>query len=495
MIGSISDDGLGTNYVVAMFMKNDETAGGKSAHRKQRLFNHLQSLNLIVTPNTRTEIEEFVDLFDEVGGDSILIIGDTGVGKTLFLHVFKFLYEDNYGERKIPEINCSHLNPSLSASILFGHMKGAFTGAVKETTGFISENNDGPLILEEIGVLPQEVQAQLLTVMESGEFYKVGGSKAQRAKIQIIGATNDETDLREDFRYRFHPFYIRPFYQRRDDVLRFIWHSDPDFFRSLYASEILILLSYNWPGNLREIRRVARFLKLVRKWANRDSTPDLFRYHDMRISKISYSWRLFYTFHTNNININPLERFLNKYHLGIVPPMHKKTLPFRNVRSHEDAAKVIETAKEGLLLFADLFLVDPYSNSDISDIWNSKCDHRIQIYNNQKYWMPFSSYECRAAIPKGLREWIWIYIRSKLENRPVNYASDAEISGLDNRPSAGPETSPELPDIFSMTLEELKRTYFSEILKRAGGVQRKAAELAGVNAKTFSAWCRKGKIP
>jgi energy-coupling factor transporter ATP-binding protein EcfA2 len=471
------------------------TTSGNSTDRTERLFDYLNSLNLIVTPNTKTEIEEFVDLFDVVEGDSILIVGDTGVGKTLFLRVFEFLYKIKHGERKIPEVNCSHLNPALSASILFGHMKGAFTGAVKETSGFISANNHGPIILEEIGVLPQEVQAQLLTVMESGEFYKVGGSKALTANIQIIGATNDETDLRKDFMYRFHPFYIRPFYQRRDDVLRFIWHSDPDFFRSLYASEILILLSYNWPGNVREIRRVARFLKLVRKWANRDSTPDLFRYHDMRISKISYSWRLFYTFHANNININPLERFLNKYHLGIVPPMHKKTLPFRNVRSDEEAAKVIETAKDGLLLFADLFLVDPYSNSDISDIWNSRCDHRIQIYNNHKFWLPFSSHELRAAIPKGLREWVWIYIRPKLENRPVNYTSEAEVSDLDNRPSAGSRISPELPDMFSMTLEELKRAYFSEILKRAGGVQRKAAELAGVNAKTFSAWCRKRKIP
>ena len=429
----------------------DGTAGGKPADRIKRLFAHLRKLDLVLTPGTKIEIQKFADLFDEVGDHAILIVGDSGVGKSLFLQVFKFLYEDRSGKREIPEINCAHLNPQLSASTLFGYIKGAYTGATKDRAGFIETHNNGPIILEEIGVLAHDVQAQLLTVMESGKFYRVGDANIVRqANIQLIGATNDESQLRGDFLYRFHPFYLTSLYQRRDDILWFIWHMDQVFFRSLYTWDILILLGYNWPGNVRELERVVRTIKLLRKWSFRDSRPDIFRYHDFRISKINYSLQLFNML-KDNIDINVLERFLNQYNLGVVPTMNKRKLPFLNVTTNEGARDAIKTAYIGLHIFADLFYIDPYSNSDITDIWKAKCPYPAIIRD----------YRIGLKFPQGLQESIRRYMRPKLQNRLGQNPLEACADNLNSdQPVLKPETSLEFPDMFSMTLEELKGRVF-----------------------------------
>ena len=126
--------------------------------------------------------------------------------------------------------------------------------------GFIQRANKGLLILEEIGELPRPVQAMLLRFIETGEYNKVGSPETKKAKVQVIGATNNEKALRKDFRYRFLPFYVPALHERRSDVLYYIAYKFPELIQTLNSSEILALLTYHWPGNVREVDRTARVM-------------------------------------------------------------------------------------------------------------------------------------------------------------------------------------------------------------------------------------------
>jgi transcriptional regulator with AAA-type ATPase domain len=160
----------------------------------------------------------------------------------------------------------------VTRSELFGHVKGAFTGANKDKPGLIEKAEGGLLILEEIGELPLEAQAMLLTFIETGEYRRVGDDTTRKAKVKIVGATNRETALRDDFRYRFFPFYIPPLRERKQDALYYFHGIFPRLVSTLNRSEILVLLTHHWPGNVREVERVGRLL-LRRRW--KSGAPDI----------------------------------------------------------------------------------------------------------------------------------------------------------------------------------------------------------------------------
>lgn len=146
----------------------------------------------------------------------------------------------------------------MGRSELFGHVKGAYTDAIADKAGWIEIADGGCLILEEIGELSNECQAQLLTLIEDGKFHRVGDNKIREVKnISIVGATNrKKSELREDFWNRFMIFNIPPLYQRRQDILYYIEEKEPDLIKLLEPWETLVLLAHNWPGNVREIDKV-----------------------------------------------------------------------------------------------------------------------------------------------------------------------------------------------------------------------------------------------
>ena len=223
----------------------------------------------IVPPGLEYSVEEFEWHCQVSMNKPIMIIGPTGVGKSLFLHLFKVLYKEQNNligkkDEEVPIItaNCAHFEGANVRSELFGYVEGSFTGALKGgKEGLIKKANGGVLILEEIGTLPKDVQAMLLTFIETQKYYQYGGVIEEYADVQIIGATNDELTLRDDFRYRFSPFYIPPIHDRREDILYYLAFSHPEVINIISPYEVMSWLSYNWPGNVREIERLGGLIK------------------------------------------------------------------------------------------------------------------------------------------------------------------------------------------------------------------------------------------
>ena len=157
---------------------------------------------------------------------SVLITGESGVGKESFPQIIH-----QYSRRKHGQyiaVNCGAIPEGTIDSELFGHEKGAFTGAIGERKGYFGEADGGTIFLDEVGELPLPTQARLLRVLESGEFIKVGSSKVQKTDVRIVAATNvnltqaiAEGRFREDLYYRLNtvPIQIPPLRERGDDVL------------------------------------------------------------------------------------------------------------------------------------------------------------------------------------------------------------------------------------------------------------------------------------
>ncbi|MCR5863374.1 sigma-54 dependent transcriptional regulator [Flavobacterium sp. J372] len=201
---------------------------------------------------------------------TVLLTGETGTGKEVFanaIHQNSLRKNENF-----VAINCSAFSHDLLESEMFGHMPGAFTGALKEKTGLFEEANRGTIFLDEIGELPIDLQAKLLRVIENGEFFKVGSSKARKVNVRIIAATNrnfrteiETGKFREDLFYRLSTFIIHlpPLRERAKDIEALSLHFLNIFSRktnkkiSQISKEALhILKSHQWPGNIREVKNI-----------------------------------------------------------------------------------------------------------------------------------------------------------------------------------------------------------------------------------------------
>ncbi len=198
---------------------------------------------------------------------AVLLVGESGTGKEL---VTQALHErSERSERPLVTVDCGSLAPNLIASELFGHEKGAFTGAERQHAGAFERANGGTLFLDEIGELPQELQPQLLGALERQRFRRVGGKLDLNVDVRVISATN--RDLRAEVnanRFRLDLYYrlavvelrLPPLRERAEDIpllvahfLREAGHDGP--IESVVSDEILTALkTYPWPGNVRELR-------------------------------------------------------------------------------------------------------------------------------------------------------------------------------------------------------------------------------------------------
>ncbi len=200
----------------------------------------------------------------------ILITGESGSGKEQVAQAIKQL--DHCPNENYAAINCAALSPALIESTLFGHTKGAFTGATIEHHGFFETTNNGILFLDEITELPIEFQAKLLRVLENGEFYRVGETRPRVSRSRIIAATNhhplqaiDQGKLRRDLYYRLGTLCLHtpPLREMGDDKQLLLEHfqqrlsqqSDQPRFRLTPAAQEL-WLQYTFPGNVRELRNI-----------------------------------------------------------------------------------------------------------------------------------------------------------------------------------------------------------------------------------------------
>jgi transcriptional regulator with GAF, ATPase, and Fis domain len=214
-------------------------------------------------------IKDVVDQIHQVAptSSSVLILGETGVGKEL---VAKAIH--NFSDRAngpFIAVNLSALPHELIASELFGHEKGAFTGASESQRGRFELADGGTIFLDEIGDLPTSVQVKLLRVLQEGTFERLGSAKQVKSDFRVIAATNkdlrtevEKGTFRQDLYYRLNvfPIYIPPLRERRDDITPLAHHFMEKFGSKLgkktrppSSSEMKKLLEYHWPGNVREL--------------------------------------------------------------------------------------------------------------------------------------------------------------------------------------------------------------------------------------------------
>ena len=213
----------------------------------------------IITPGLIEPIEDFERVVKNSGNTPILICGPSGSGKTLFLEIFEKL-QHNRG-KKTHFLSVAGLSEDLILSELFGHVRGAFTGANHEKKGHIAKAEGGVLILDEIGKLSQAVQNQLLVFIETRQYYQVGGTETKTASVKIVATTNKWDHFEKDFWYRFDPFFIPGIHERRGDILYLLKHFIPQLIPQIRPWEVFNLIGYNWPGNAREIDSFARYMR------------------------------------------------------------------------------------------------------------------------------------------------------------------------------------------------------------------------------------------
>ncbi|MEZ4988100.1 MAG: sigma-54 dependent transcriptional regulator [Saprospiraceae bacterium] len=208
---------------------------------------------------------------------SVLITGESGVGKEVFSRVI----HDNSPRKHegFIAINCGAIPEGTINSELFGHEKGAFTGAAGERKSYFETYDKGTLFLDEIGEMPLNTQTFLLRVLETGEFVRMGSNKAQRTDVRIIAATNvnllenvRKGKFREDLYYRLNtvPIHLPPLRERREDIyllFRKFCINIAERYRldsiSLDETARRIIENYEWPGNIRELKNVADQLSVL----------------------------------------------------------------------------------------------------------------------------------------------------------------------------------------------------------------------------------------
>ena len=230
----------------------------------------ISNIQWLVFPGLMESFERFTKIADNYINNAdnrnnrpLIILGGSGTGKSLFIEVAKQIYKRNKKNKgSIIRINCASFDSGIADSELFGHIKGAFTGAIKDKKGIVEEVNDGLLILDEIGELPKSVQAKLLVFIEENTFRRVGDNFSKTLKIKIIGTTNKkQNDFREDFWYRFFPFFVPALHERRLDVLYYMAIEYKNLFKNLHCHYAMSLLAHHWPGNTRELERVFYLMK------------------------------------------------------------------------------------------------------------------------------------------------------------------------------------------------------------------------------------------
>jgi formate hydrogenlyase transcriptional activator len=201
---------------------------------------------------------------------SVLITGETGTGKELIARAIH--KRSGRSQRAFVSVNCAALAPSLISSELFGHEKGAFTGATQRRLGRFELANGGTIFLDEIGELPADIQVALLRVLQEREFERVGGAQSIQVDVRVVAATNRDLEaaiangtFRRDLFYRLNvfPIQVPPLRERKDDILTLLEYFVQRFGRKLGKNfskidkrAVELFRSYDWPGNVRELQNV-----------------------------------------------------------------------------------------------------------------------------------------------------------------------------------------------------------------------------------------------
>ncbi len=210
---------------------------------------------------------------------SVLIIGESGTGKEFFPQIIHQFSARKHG--KYIAVNCGAIPEGTIDSELFGHEKGAFTGALSDRKGYFEEADGGTIFLDEIGELPLSTQVRLLRVLEAGEFMKVGSSKVLKTNVRVVTATNvviptaiENGKFREDLYYRLNtvPIRVLPLRDRKEDIYLLFRKFALDFAERYRMPPVrlneeaqLVLSNFDWPGNVRQLKNITEQISIIEK--------------------------------------------------------------------------------------------------------------------------------------------------------------------------------------------------------------------------------------
>ena len=220
---------------------------------------------------------------------SVLISGESGTGKEVFPKIIHQFSSRKHGP--YIAVNCGAIPEGTIDSELFGHEKGAFTGALSDRKGYFEEAHNGTIFLDEIGELPLSTQVRLLRVLEAGEFIKVGSSKVLKTNVRVVAATNvmmekatQEGKFREDLFYRLSsvPITIPPLRERADDIY-LLFRKFANDFADRYRMPAIklqpeareVINRYRWPGNIRQLKNITEQISVIEE--NREINADVMR--------------------------------------------------------------------------------------------------------------------------------------------------------------------------------------------------------------------------
>jgi len=270
----------------------------ENLHLRKELFSRFSFKNIV------GESPEILHVFQQVEkvaptDSTVLLYGESGTGKELFAGAIHA--HSQRANRQFVAVDCSTLSPTLLESELFGHVRGAFTGAVRDKEGIFDMASGGTLFMDDVTNLSLEIQGKLLRVLETGEYKPVGASHIQKTDIRIITATNrdlkamvEEGQFREDLFYRLNvfPIFTPPLRERKEDIPKLAYHFLRHFCRKTgkriegFSDEALeSLISFDWPGNVRQLKNVVERLVIMAD----DTKLDLF--HLLEQLQTKRSWK------------------------------------------------------------------------------------------------------------------------------------------------------------------------------------------------------------
>lgn len=464
-----------------------------------------KKVNMVLPPILLNSLQEFQSMYQSLYSvrstmkkkSPLMIVGAPGVGKSLFSEVFVASYKKEYAvaDGKIKRLNIAAIPKNLIESSLFGYKKGAFTGAVKDYAGLVGELEEGIIVFDEIGELSKAVQAKLLTFIEDGYYYSLGDDQKKNSKgLQIVATTNRTFEggcFRQDFYDRFYPFYMLPLHKRREDILYYWAYLFPELTKKLTMTEVLTILTHNWPGNVREIERVGQqiiaSMDYLNKYAdgatcNRPLSTMLPEYSEMSILHVRPIWEDLQNY---DVDHKFLESVMNRYGLGLSYEQNKKPLAAYKAHrvTYEDhtsskfnieyfkAIKQFDLAFEGLTHYCNLFRQYILGDKNLLDLTKGYYDPKLEEIHSYT----FEKEKNKKKLKKHL-DLILDLDKFALIQAGINKESE---------PVKNNNTDNEALDILSMTQENLLKMYYKSLIDVSDGNKAEAAKKAGLNYRTF----------
>lgn len=373
---------------------------------------------------------------------SVLIEGESGVGKEIIPRV---IHDNSPRKReKYFAINCGSIPEGTIDSELFGHERGAFTGAIGESEGYFGTANKGTLFLDEVGELPLSTQARLLRVLETGEYIRVGGQEIRKTDVRIVAATNvnirkaiSEGRFREDLYYRLNtiPVHMPPLRDRGEDVVllfRLFAMQMAEKYRlpriQLTENAKEVLKKYKWPGNVRQLKNITEQMSIL--CTKRD------------------------------IDVDDLLQFI---------PMNEDSTQLATISSQGNGSQSYENERE--MLFKVLFEM----RSNVSDLRREINSLRQQMDRGTAAMPPVPSRQTYTPADEMPAEFDF-HATPAYSVSKTQYASHPQELDADAQEITEPE---------NLNLTDLSRVVLEKALERNNGNRKKAARDLGISDRTL----------